>query len=137
MADRISTYVKQLDAAEKEVKAALPGKVDVTAFLTGMRKKVNTVLSARLEEFMSELGSGNELEAYDCMDCAWGRAPAEKFAQESGITDETALEKVREFGFHQAALWIQTNLGVERDMKEAEAGIDSVGGHDDFGDGDW
>jgi hypothetical protein len=116
-------YEDRLTKAAKELKQVLTSE-SPSSLISDIRFAVETALE---DEFLEGMGDSDEdnsvqrLEVLDDMEFDFGRTAAETYARAQGITDEAILEKVREFGFHIAALWIQSGIEKERDI---QAGVD-------------
>lgn len=131
MSNYMSQYGERLDEAGRAVRAVLPREAP-TNFVDSMINAVNDELMAKFQEGMGHLHDVSEV--LDCMEFILGQPPAETFARKNGIRDESILEKVREFGFHQAALWIQLRVEGERDLRAAEARLNCCDSFDDYDD---
>ena len=112
-------YYERLNAAEEDLRTASPeAAVLIEEIREAVEKSLGLTLKASIAEF-----EGDSLEAVDDMEFYLGSTAAENFAKLKGITDETILAKVREFGFHIAALWIQLRVNAERDREMRVAQI--------------
>lgn len=75
-----------------------------------LRETINYHVEAVHRELLAAMGEVESSESWDEVEFDEGRIAAEAYAREKGISDETLLGAIRQFGYHHAALKLQLSI---------------------------